>query len=189
MNALASTLQSPRFRRTLPWVSGLVLLAGIIAFLVAYYGNTGRKFQIEPTGPVVKIAKPPPTVPVDPKARRVAGEFLVNAMTRKNLERAWQISDPGYRSSVTHKQWLAGTLPGVTYFPPKYLLGATFKVDESHPRQVYLRVLVIAKPKAPVRSEDFFIGLKAYGTGKNKRWLVNYFIPASGGGIVPNVGQ
>ena len=45
-----------------------------------------------------------------------------------------------------------------------------------------------AKPKAPVRSEDFFIGLKAHGTGKNKRWLVNYFVPASGGGIVPNVG-
>jgi hypothetical protein len=188
MNALASTLQSPRFRRTLPWVSGLVLVAGIVAFSVAYFGNTGKKFQLNATGPVVTVAKPPPTVPVDPKARRVAGEFLVNAMTRKDLAKAWDIADPSFRSSVTHKEWLAGTLPGVTYFPPKYLVGATFKVDESHPRQVYLRVLVIAKPKAPVRSEDFFIGLKAHGTGKNKRWLVNYFAPASGGGIVPNVG-
>lgn len=190
MSAFASTLQSPRFRRTLPWISALVLLAGIVAFSIAYFSNTGKKFQIEPTGNrPADVVKTPPTVPVDPKARQVAGEFLVNAMTRKNLEKAWRISDPGYRSSVTHKEWLAGTLPGVTYFPPKYLLGATFKVDESHPRQVYLRVLVIAKPKAPVRSEDFFIGLKAHGTGKNKRWLVNYFVPASGGGIVPNVGQ
>jgi hypothetical protein len=189
MSALASTLQSPRFRRTLPWLSGLVLVAGIVAFSIAYFGNTGKKFQIEPTGPVVTVAKPLPTVPVDPKARRVAGEFLVNAMTRKNLQKAWTLSDPGYRSSVTHKEWLAGTLPGVTYFPPKYLLGATFKVDESHARHVYLSVLVIAKPKAPVRSEDFSIGLKAYGTGKNKHWLVDYFAPISGGGIVPNVGQ
>jgi len=189
MSALASTLQSPRFRRTLPWLSGLVLVAGVVAFSIAYFGNTGKKFQIEPTGPVVTVAKPLPTVPVDPKARRVAGEFLVNAMTRKNLQKAWTLSDPGYRSSVTHKEWLAGTLPGVTYFPPKYLLGATFKVDESHARHVYLSVLVIAKPKAPVRSEDFSIGLKAYGTGKNKHWLVDYFAPISGGGIVPNVGQ
>lgn len=189
MSTLASTLQSPRFRRTLPWVSGLVLVAGIIAFLVAYYGNTGKKFQIEPTGPVVKVAKPPPTVPIDSKARRVAGEFLVNAMTRKNLEKAWTLADPSFRSSVTHKQWLAGTLPGVTYFPPKYLVGATFKVDESHPRQVYLSVLVIAKPNSGIRSEDFSIGLKAHGTGKSKHWLVNYFAPISGGGIVPNVGQ
>jgi hypothetical protein len=189
MSTLASTLQSPRFRRTLPWVSGLVLVAGIIAFLVAYYGNTGKKFQIHATGPAVKVAKPAPTVPVDPKARRVAGEFLVNAMTRKNLAKAWTLADPSFRSSVTRKEWMAGTLPGVTYFPPKYLVGATFKVEESHPREIYLVVLVIAKPKAPVRSEDFTIGLKAHGTGKNKRWLVDYFAPRSGGGIVPNVGQ
>ena len=188
MNALASTLQSPRFRRTLPWVSGIVLVAGIVAFSIAYFGNTGKKFQLNATGPVVKVAKPQPTVPVDPKARRVAGEFLVNAMTRKNLAKAWTLADPSYRSSVTRKEWMAGTLPGVTYFPPKYLLGATFKVEESHPREIYLVVLVIAKPKAPVRSEDFSIGLKAHGTGKNKRWLVFYFAPRSGGGIVPNVG-
>jgi hypothetical protein len=189
MSTFASTLQSRRFRRTLPWVSGLVLVAGIIAFMVAYFGNTGKKFQLEPTGPVVTVAKPPPTVPVDPKARRVAGEFLVNAMTRKNLARAWTLADPGFRSSVTRKEWMAGTLPGVTYFPAKYLVGATFKVDESHPRQVYLSVLVIAKPNSGIRSEDFSIGLKARGTGKSKHWLVNYFAPISGGGIVPNVGQ
>jgi hypothetical protein len=188
MSTLASTLQSPRFRRTLPWVSGIVLVAGIVAFSIAYFGNTGKKFELNATGPVVKVAKPQPTVPVDPKARRVAGEFLVNAMTRKNLAKAWTLADPSYRSSVTRKEWMAGTLPGVTYFPPKYLLGATFKVEESHPREIYLVVLVIAKPKAPVRSEDFSIGLKAHGTGKNKRWLVFYFAPRSGGGIVPNVG-
>ena len=189
MSALTSTLQSPRFRRTLPWISGLVLVAGVIAFSIAYFGNTGKKFQIEPTGNrPAQVVKTLPNVPVDPKARRVAGEFLVNAMTRKNLAKAWTLADPSYRSSVTRKEWMAGTLPGVTYFPPKYLLGATFKVEESHPREIYLVVLVIAKPKAPVRSEDFSIGLKAHGTGKNKRWLVFYFAPRSGGGIVPNVG-
>ena len=67
MSALASTLQSPRFRRTLPWLSGLVLVAGVVAFSIAYFGNTGKKFQIEPTGPVVTVAKPLPTVPVDPR--------------------------------------------------------------------------------------------------------------------------
>jgi hypothetical protein len=192
MSTLASTLSSRRFRQTLPWVSGLVLAAGIIAFLIAYVGNTGKKFQLEATGPVITTTKPLPNVPVDPKARLVAGQFILNAVTRKDVAKAWEISLPKYRSSngtLTRKEWMAGTLPGVTYFPPDKLLGATFKVDESHPREVYLSVLLIAKPNAGVKSQDFSIGLTAVGSGKKKRWLVHYFAPISGGGTVPNVGQ
>jgi hypothetical protein len=188
MSTIASTLSSRRFRRSLPWISGIVLVAGIIAFSIAYFGNTGKKFQLDPTGPVVATPKPEPTVPVDPKARLVAGQWIVDAVTRKNVSHAWTITHPELRAAVTRKQWMAGTLPA-TYFPPKSLLGATFKVDESHPRQVYLSVLLIAKPNSGVKSEDFSIGLKAVGTGKKKHWLVNYFVPVSGGGIVPNVGQ
>ncbi|MDQ5820979.1 MAG: hypothetical protein M3540_06025 [Actinomycetota bacterium] len=188
MSTLASTLSSRRFRRTLPWVSALVLVAGIVAFSIAYLADTGKKFQLEATGPVVKTAKPQPTVRVDPKARRVAGEFIVTAVTRKDVAKAYTLAHPEFRSSVTRKEWLAGTLPGVTYFPPEKLLGATFKVDESHPREVFLSVLMIAKPNSGVKSQDFAIGLKAVGTGDKKRWLVNYFAPLSGGGMVPNVG-
>jgi hypothetical protein len=176
--------------RMLPWVSALVLVAGGVAFLIAYFGNTGKTYQVEPTGNTpAQVSKAEPTVKLDPAARKVAGQFLVNALTRTHLQRAWELSHPSFRGAVTHKEWLAGTLPGVTYFPAKAIAGATFKVDESHPRQAYLRVLVLAKKNAGVRSQDFFIGLKAVGTGKDKHWLVNYFAPASGGAIVPNVGE
>src|SRR5712691_988318 len=189
MSAIASTLTSRRALRALPYVSGLVLFAGVIAFRVAFYGNTGKKYQVAPTGGKAQVARVEPTVKLDPAARKVAGEFLVTAMTRENLKRAWELSLPSFRSSVSRKEWRAGTLPGVTYFPAKAIAGASFKVDESHPRQAYLHVLGLAKPKSGVRSTDFFIGLHAVGKGTHKRWLVNYFAPASGGGIVPNVGQ
>ena len=187
--AVASPRLSRRFLRALPWVSALVLFAGVIAFSIAYFGNTGKKFQLEPTGNrPAQVFKPKPTVKLDPKARLVAGQFLVDALTRQHLDKLWRISHPSFRNAVGRKAWMQGTLPGVTYYPPKAIAGATYKVDESHPRSAVLRVLLIAKPGAGIRSQDFFIGLRAVGPPNHKRWLVDYFAPASGGGIVPNVG-
>jgi hypothetical protein len=186
MSSVASRMTSRRVLRTLPWVSALVLVAGVVAFLIAYVGNTGKKIQVEPTGnrpAQVDVAQP--TVKLDPAARKVAGEFIADALTRRNLQHLWDISHPEFRAGITHAEWLKGTLPAVPYVPPKAIAGVTYKVDESHPRQAYLHVLMLTKPSSGVRSEDFYIGLKAVGTGKSKRWLVNYFIPASGGGIVP----
>jgi hypothetical protein len=188
MSAIASTLTSRRFLRVLPYLSGLVFFAGVIAFLVAYYGNTGKKYQIAPTGGKAQVAKVQPTVKLDPKAREVAGEFIITAVTRQNLAKGWTLTHPELKGGMTRKEWMTGTIP-VQPFPAKAMAGASFNVDESHPREVYLKVLVLAKPNSGVRSQDFYIGLKAVGNGKQKHWLVSYWIPISGGGIVPNVGQ
>lgn len=190
MSTLATPRISRRFLRTLPWISGLVLFAGVIAFSIAYIGNTGKSFQLSPTGnEPAQIAKPLPTVKLDPKARVVAGKFLVDALTRQHLDKLWNLSAPSFRNAVGRKAWMQGTLPGVTYYPAKAIAGATFKVDESHPNRAVLRVLLLAKPNSGIRSQDFFIGLRAVGPPKHKRWLVDYFAPASGGAIVPNVGS
>jgi hypothetical protein len=181
---------SRKVAKWLPWIAGLVFVAGGIAFLIAFYGNTAH-----PNRPGTRPGKPvdvsgtPKTVPVDPSARVVAGKFITSAVTRQNLAEAWKITEPGspLRAGYTYKQWLTGNIP-VQPFPAKALDAASFKVESSHPGELTLNVYIFAKPKSGVKSQSFYIVLHPYGQGKHKRWLVNYWIPSSGAYIVPNEG-
>jgi hypothetical protein len=176
--------------RWLPWVSALVFVAGGVAFLIAYLGNTSH--QTHPgtrPGKPVDVSGTPPTVPVDPAARVVAGKFITTAVTRQNLAAAWKITEPGsdIRAGYTYKRWLSGNIP-VQPFPAKAIAGASYEVQESHPKEVTLNVLVFAKPKSGMTSQSFFITLHPHGTGANKHWLVSYWAPSSGAKVVPALG-
>ena len=191
---MASVAARRPFSRTvvrwLPWVAALVFVAGGIAFLIAYYGNTSHQ-----THPVARPGKPvdnsgtPRTVPVDPQARIVAGKFVTSAVTRQNLPLAWKLTEPGspVRAGYTYKQWLTGNIP-VQPFPAKAMAGASYKVQSSHPGEIVLNVLVFSKPHSGLTSQSFFIVLHPHGTGAHKRWLVSYWAPSSGAVIVPAVG-
>lgn len=188
------TVERPLSRkvvRWLPWLAALVFVTGGVAFLITFFGNTAKVEPIEPTGnqPPQRTAGPGPTVPVDPKARVVAGKFIATAVTREDLAAAWKIIEPGspLRAGYSYKQWLTGNIP-VQPFPAKAIAGASFKVESSHPGELTLNVYVFAKPKSGVKSQSFFIVLHPHGKGKNKRWLVNYWIPSSGAVVVPAEG-
>ena len=178
-----------RITKILPFVAALVFVAGGIAFLIAYYGNTSHtKYPGVRAGKPVDNSKTPPTVPVPKAARYVAGKYIVTTMTRQNLALSWKLTHPSLRTGYTYKQWLTGTIP-VQYFPAKAIAGASFEVQWSHPNDVMLNVEVFAKPKSGVKTQSFFIELKPVGTGKAKRWLVSYVVPSSGAYIVPNAGD
>jgi hypothetical protein len=184
-----SRLQSPRFIRTVSWISGLVLVAGIVAFAIAYFGDTAEKVNVAPTGAAAPTPRPDPTVPLDPKARLAAGKFVTSNVTRQNLELGWKLTHPELKAGFTHKQWLSGNIP-VQYYPPKAIAGASFKVEESHPREVVLDLLIFPKKGSGLNPQAFYVGLKAVGNGKNKQWLVYTFVPH--GGVeaqVPSLGQ
>jgi hypothetical protein len=189
MSSLASRLSSPRSVRRLSWVSGFVLLAGAIAFTIAYFGDTSEK--VDPraaTNEPVPI-EAEPTVPLDPKARQVAGQFVVTAVTRQNLRKAWTLTHPDLRAGFTYRQWLTGNIP-VPYYPPKSIDGASYKVDMSHPNEAVIDLLILPKKGAEEGPQAFFIGLKPVGKGKDRRWLVTYLLPHGGPSTaVPNAGQ
>jgi len=173
-----------RVGRWLPYVAGLVFVAGGIAFLIAYFGNTSHiHYAPLRAGTPQNNAGTPPTVPVPKEARYVAGKYIITAMTRQNLPASWKLTHPELRQGMTYKQWLTGNIP-VQYFPPKALAGASFKVQWSHPNDVMLNVYVFAKPHSGVQSQSFFIELKPVG----KQWKVSYVMPSSGAVMVPNVG-
>jgi len=167
-----------------PYAAGLVLVAGAIAFLIAYFGNTSTvKHPSVRAGTPQDVSGTPKSVPVPKDARYVAGKYIITAMTRQNLAASWKLTHPELRQGMTYKQWLTGNIP-VQYFPPKALAGASFKVQWSHPNDVMLNVYVFSKPKSGVKSQSFFIELKPV----NKQWKVSYVMPSSGAVVVPNVG-
>jgi hypothetical protein len=190
---VATVAERPLSRKVaqwLPWFAGLVFVAGGIAFLIAYYGNTAHpNHPATRPGKAIDNSGTPPTVAVDPKARLVAGKFIQTAVTRQDLAAAWKITEPGspIRAGYSYKEWLSGTIP-VQPFPAKAISGASYRVESSHPGELTLNVYIFAKPKSGVKSQSFFIVLHPHGTGKNKRWLVNYWIPSSGAVVVPSEG-
>ena len=189
MSELASRLSSPRVVRRLSWVSGFVLVAGVIAFSITYFGDKAEKVDVRASGPIKPPPPEPPTVPLDQVARRVAGQFVVTAVTRQDLKTAWKITHPDLKAGYSYKQWLTGSIP-VPFYPAKSIDAANFKVDESYPNQAVLDLLILPKRGSGERVQAFFVGLKAVGKGKAKRWLVTYFLPHGGPAhSVPNVGQ
>jgi hypothetical protein len=169
-----------RVTKALPYLAALVFVAGSIAFLIAYFGNTSHvKHPGTRPGNPVDASKVAPTVPVPKNAKAVAGKYIISAMTRQNLPLSWRLTHPDLKAGFTYKQWLTGNIP-VQYFPPKALAGATYKVEWSHPNDVLLNVYIFGKGKQASLSQAFFIELKPTGAGADKRWLVSYVAPNGG---------
>ena len=164
------------------WASALVLIAGVVAFVTVRVGEDDATQTASPTSTVdgTDFSPPAPTTPkesdVPKKAREVAGEFILVAAGREDLDRAWQISHPDLKRdcACTKKEWMTGNI-NVQYFPTDGLQGANFTVNEVAKGRVVLEVLLTPKKSSEVPATAFYIGLKEVG-GK---WLVDYWAPHS----------
>ena len=165
-----------------------MLVVGIVAFSVAFFGRSD-----EPAREVAPAAAQPTpvgntpgedgaSVPVAREARVAAGEFILSAVTRRDLPKAWRITDP--QSEVrncgagpcTYKEWLTGNIPVVPY-PADSIDKASFAVDESFRDRVVLQVALLPKDGSKLPGQIFYIGLRAVGEGTARRWLVTEWFP------------
>jgi hypothetical protein len=174
-------LKSPGFARTAVWASALVLIAGLVAFVTVRIGGDDATPAAVPTSTVDGTDFAPSTTTpkesdVPKEAREVAGEFILAAAGREDLERAWQIAHPDMKRDCgcTKKQWLTGNI-NVQYFPTAGLQGAGFTVNEVTPGRVVLEVLWTPKQGSEVPPTAFYIGLKKV----KGKWLVDYWAPHS----------
>jgi hypothetical protein len=186
MNAVSAALNSRRFARTFSWVAGLVLIAGIVAFLIAYFGNTADTRPAD----VGKVnnAKPPPltpspkTVPLDPKIKEVANLFMKTAVARRNPALAYELSGPDIRQGETLAQWTRDWNDpnvgiAVQPYPIDKVQASPFRVDYSYKKEAMLEVALLPKPGARVKGQIFYIVVHNFGTVKRPKWLVNYWNP------------
>ncbi len=180
VNVVHSALSSRRFGKWLPWIAGAILAAGVIAFLVAYFGNTAdstkESFSNQPaqTPQVVK------QVPLEHAARVTAGRFILTAVARKNLDEAWALATDNIRSGLTHKQWMTGDIPVVPLGVPIDKAVIT-KVVYSHQNDAEINIVLVPKPNNQGVKETLYVmDLKKVVTGDNARWLVDYLQPHAG---------
>jgi hypothetical protein len=141
----------------------------VIAFLVAYFGNTADNKETFSSGqPQTFAAKR--TVPLAPEARQAAARFIVTAVARRNLPEAWNLSTPNVRGGLTYKEWLSGDIRVPALGAP-IATAAITKIMYSHPREAEMNIVVIPKPnKNGVKATLFLVDLKKVGS----RWLVDY---------------
>ena len=163
-------------RRSLSFLSALILVAGVVAVSVAWIGDTGTSQETPLSNQPAQVFTPRKQVPLDKEARRVAGRFILTAVARENLGASYALVHPELRQGMTKREWLTGNIP-VVYYPAKAIEAATFKVDESYPDEVILEVALLPKEEAKVKPQVFFIGLKKVGKGAAARWQVNYWVP------------
>jgi hypothetical protein len=156
-----ATRHVPFWRRALPWLGGIAAFFGAIVLLAVFLGNTANPpketFSNEP---VVDVTKPEKTIPVPPEVKRLAQRFIQTAVARKNLADAYDLVGPSIKQGMSLAEWKTGNI-AVIPFPLDELYLAPFKVDYAHPGDIQI----------------FFINVKQFGSGGDKRWLVDNWVP------------
>jgi hypothetical protein len=159
------------------WLGGSVLAAGVVALIVTKVW-TGPTVAPPPPAPVGKarVAQEEKTVPLDPAAKKVGERFIETAVERKNLAESWALAAPELRSSFTLERWKSGDIPVVPY-PADTSHGARVKIEYSHRDSALLLILLEPKAGEKMKPQLFHMGLHAFGSGKTRHWLVDYWAP------------
>jgi len=175
---LGGILNSPRKQRRFFILSGVVLLAGIIAILAAtIFRGTGNAFPDKFSNKPAQLNHPEKTVPTSPGQISVMHKFIETAVARHSLRSAYWIVGPDLRGGLSMKQWLKGNIP-VLFYHADNGQTVSFKTDYSYKTSALFEANLHAVPGTEDRpSLLFYIGLKRQGGKANGQWLVNYFEP------------
>jgi len=153
-----------------------VLAVGAAVATFAFFGNTGHSLETPLSNEPANIYRPQKQADVDSAAKRVAGNFILTAVSRKKLAKSYDYVHPELRQGMTRKQWATGNIP-VVYYPASSILDkAAFKVDESYEDEIYMEVALLPKTGSNWKPQIFYIGLKRVGGAKGP-WAVNYWVP------------
>jgi hypothetical protein len=183
VNSVQGILTSRRVNRWLPWIAALVLAAGVIAFLAVYFNNTAESTSTPLEKAPAYVPKQAKSVPITRVQRELAGKFILAAVMRRDPVQAYKLSGPDIRQGQTLKEWIRDWknpdvgVPIVPYTVP--LDKAPMRVDTSTKSEAVLEVVLIPKSGDVSQTTQFWLGMNAYGKGKSRHWLVNYWAPST----------
>jgi hypothetical protein len=184
-------LASYRWRRRLIWLTATAAVVGGLVAVGLTWPNTARHENVNPSGPLKVNFLAPKKVRLKvhdrTKALAVAAKFINTAVTRKNVDDAWDLVTPTMRAGYTRKQWDTQELPGIPPFP---VGSARWKLQFSDVKGVGFTIALFPTKGAHQQAQVFMIGLHKVGVAKHRRWLVDNWqaapttagLIASGGG-------
>jgi hypothetical protein len=172
VNVGNSALASRRFNRWLFVIASIVLIAGVVAVLVTFVGNTAKSENTAPTGPALPPPPPPqPNIKMPAAAWNVAKTFLFTALPRTDLATAWKVSDANVHGGLTFAQWKTGAIQP-PYFPTAKVIRYNFKnTNYAHPNEIAQNLMLVPKKGSSARTQTYLIILKKFG----RQWKVDYF--------------
>ena len=168
--------KTPFWQRALPWVAGLVLVAGVAVAIQTWVIHPAKKAEVFSKAPVKDVSGTPKTVKLDPAVKQLARNFIESAVARKDLRQAYNLVGPEIKQGQTLKEWMTGNIAVVPY-PADAIDFAPFRIDYSYPRQALLEVMLLPKAKYKIRPTDFYLGVNKVGTGAKAHWVVNSWVP------------
>lgn len=167
-------LQSPRFRRRLAWGSVFVAATSAIVTGSILIGNTGRRTDTPVTGGPAWVYREPQVLRLTPAVRREllsrSLAFVQTAVTRKDVDRAYDMASPVLRQGMSRRAWHTGNIP-VVPFPATGLV--QWNVAYSYTNDVALDLSLLAPRNSDTVGKTFRIELRRYG----KHWLVEAWVP------------
>lgn len=174
MSSVTSAIRSAKFQRRFFWVAVVIFAVGLGFGIPAIVLPKGHPTATPLSNKPPQVAKTPKSVKLDPAAKKVAQEFILTAVARKNLQRAYRLAGPQIRQGQTLKQWMTGDIAVIPY-PVSDLQFAPMKIDYSYPKQAMIEVAMLPKKGSKVKGALFAMELDKIG----KRWYVNSWVPAS----------
>jgi hypothetical protein len=173
---LGRLIASPRRRRRLGILTGVLALAGALAglaLLVPDKKPAPEHFSSAPAKVVVDR-----TVPVRAAERReiakVVNGFVVGAVKRQNLSSAYDLVTLALRGGMSRAEWARGTIPVYPY-PASGARFPGWTVLYSYRDRVGLELMLRSGARKAPRALSGNLELKRIGG----RWLVNSFVPAA----------
>lgn len=171
---LRGILKSYRWRRRLVWIgAALIVIAGLTVIALESPERTPKAQG--PTGGRVRFEKAPKPVRLTSRdeaaALRVAAQFVSSAVARKNVDRSWSLTAEELRSGITRQEWDQGRLP----VSPFSVGRKSWKFDYADSQGVGWTVTLYPARRSGREAQDFQIGLHPLGSGKRRRWVVDYW--------------
>jgi len=184
-------LSSYRWRRRLVWIGvAIALVVGIVVGVFALPKDSGRHYNLEPTGTeaaqtVANVVKQVRLTRADKQAvNRTLVPFVRSGVTRKDPSAAWDLVTPAMRSGVKRKAWNAGVLP-VQPYPAAIPDNPTWNVLTSYPGDVTIDLFLQPRSGAKRGPIAFAVELKK----AKQRWLVDSMIPEQSFEAAPSGGK
>jgi hypothetical protein len=196
MNSFQSTISSRRNQRILFWIGLGALVAGVVLLMVKFVGGSDTKTSVAPAKNF-KAELPAKTTSLTANGAKVTSfeqlplevkQAIVGFMPgvlHNDYGSSWKYTAPNITRGASQHKWATVDARPVIPLPGYTLDGVTYKLEEATTKEILVVLRLQPTAKSVGRPVPMRMGLSRYGAGDHKRWLVDYWMPATSYSKVP----